>query len=908
MGFGSKKIIIVSSTLYNMAGDEDDRADFLKGTIFGSVMADSPSLSDDLQTALFNGPGMEQRRFFRYADRNDIPGMTTTTIRNDVKVDTVVVGNQITPSASPPAPPGLELTCTNAEVTDGDFEPWIMKWILENHPTRISEAWLGDYQSDTNTFSVEFPNADFFSWLNDGTYGPVFDSAKRYIWAQYVEYSSASESAVFVGTPTVGVLTLPDLTGFTKISDTNTFTPVTLQRTRTTIYSYNNGDPDETFEDNVDADVGGNLGTAEEVWEREVVISQNGIELQGERQIWNFTETDSVIGGYTNTVITQTDLGGGVIRTETATTTGEQIERSWTTRYDTQDLFIGEQYGPEKIYIYEELTGNATLDALFEESDASGFQEFFPFMPIRIDNVSITDPLYATEYAETKTAYRRAYQGKNFDDLVTIVEENESIDDIDFAYLCWGVSLNVKEQACRKYIYNFMEQMIPFQKAGSDAVMSQLEADIAAYNTALQALRDWESTDWSNTDWGDIPSRPDLPSISRPPMNTLQLRDADLGFDYRLNWVHAEVEQFVGNFSNHADYGGAPFVPKKNEYLLEPGPSTEWSERRSFNTDTNVEEMATNSIPLLYIWYQVDNNTYRRLRIWGFQSRNYIYKGKSVKITSTEAMNDVDESGFLVPLHYPTMTDMGIVDYNQMATANAHIMFNSYEVVKQKWYQTTLFKILIVIAIIVIAVFIAPAAFAGGSGILGGNLAVGTAIGLTGTAAIVAGVVANYIASIIISQILTIVGTALFGEKWGAVFAAIAGFAIGAATTGLDLFSTEGIMKLGGAVANGYSGWVQGDIAEMNEDLDEDRESYEDEMERIDDLIKGLGGNNLNFNPLFLTEWGRGNGRRGGSRGYMPETADEYIRRTTMSGTDIVELTHSMVYDYVDVAKTLPRN
>ena len=910
--FSSKKIINVASTLYNMAGDENDRPDFIKGTLFGSVISGSPSLADDIQTSLFEGPGMKQRQFFRYCDRVDLKGMPNTTIVNDVKLDPLVVQGEIPPSAVPPAPAGLNLRVVVTEVSDGDFEPWISRWILENHPERIGENYLGEYIPATNTFSVEFPNNDFFSWLNDGTFGPVFSSTKRYVWAKYVEYLDSSEAPLVEGTPSVNVGILPDLTGFTEISSTASFTPVTLQRTRTTTLSYNNGDPDVITENAVDADVSAQLNTSVDVHEREEVISKNGIEVQGERQIWNFTGTDTVVGGYSDTVITNTDLGGGVIQTETSVTTGEQVNETWTTRYDTQDLFVGEQYGPEQIFIYEEGTGNAVLDGLLVESDASTFQEFFPFMPVRLNNVSIAEPQFADDYADLKKAYRRAYQGKNFDDLINTVEENDSIEDIDYAYLCFGVSLNVKEMACRKYVYNFMKKMIPFQSAGSGNAMSDLATDVANYQAALQALDDWEDS-VSGRDgglWSLIGARPDLPSISPPPTNTIRLAEGDYNMDYRLKWVHIEENQFNGTFEGKEGVPVEVTNPKIDDFIIVDGPTFTWQVRDTYNDRGGVEEIiyVTNSVPSMYIYWQVDANTYRRIQVWGFKSENYIYGGKSVNITSAEALADTDESGFLIPLHYPTMSEMNIVDYTQMSTANAHILFNSYEVTKQKWYERGIFKILIVILIIVIAVIVFPGAFAAGGGILGGNAAIGAALGLTGTAALVAGVVANYIASIIISEVLKIVGTALFGEKWGAVFAAIAGMALGFAMTGTSLFSAEGLLKLGNGLANAYSGWAAGDIMERQDALNTDREGYEDRMEYIQDLIDGLGGNDLNFNPIFLTDYLDGNGSSGGSGGYMPETAEEYINRTTMLGSDIVELTHSMVFDYTEVARTLPRN
>lgn len=917
--FSSKYIVNVSSTAYNMAGDENDRPNFIKGTLFGSVMSGSPSLADDLIGSHFNGPGMKQRQFFRYAKQKDLTGLPLATIVNNTAVDASVVAGEITVS---PTPAGLNLDIYSAEVNDGDPQIWIEKWIWENHPDRMIEDWIGDYNPSTDEFSVEFPNNDYFAWDNDGTYGPVFSSEKRYIVAQYVETLDDSEDAVVEGTPSTGVTTLPDLTDFTENSSTGSFTPVTLQRTRTTIYSYNNGDPDETYEDAVDADVAGELNTSEDEYQREVVVDSAGIEVHGQRQWWYITGTDTVTNDYEDVVITETDLGGGVIRTETATTTGEQVTPSWTTQYDTQEIYSGAIVGDEKIFIYEIGTGNSTLDALVDEVDASGFQEFFPFMPIRINNVSITDEIYSEEptgnglYPEMSKAYRRAYQNKSFASLVEKVEDNDSIDDIDYAYLMWGCSLNTKENACKKYIYKFFEQMATFQTAESSGAMAVLQAQLDAYEDAVDDIAAWEATVASTYDelWDTLPARPSLPVITPPATNTIRINDETLGFDVRIQWIDVTIEQVNGTFDTET---GDAEAPKKNELKMVVGSDFTWTETQAVKDRDWVETRTIQrSIPSMVIYYQISvddpsvgtSDVYRKMTIWGLTHYNYIYGGKAVVITSKEALEDTDESGFIVPLHYPTMSEMGIVDYTQMSTANAWILFNSYTVTKQRWYERGIFKILLVILIIVIAVIAFPGAFAAGGGILGGNLAIGSALGLTGTAALVAGVVANYIASIIISQLLSIVGTALFGEKWGALFAAIVGFALSMGISGTSLFSTEGILGLGNAIANGYSGWVQGDIAEMREDLETDRNAYEEEMDRIQELLEALGGNDLNFNPIFLTDYGkRGNGR-GGSRGYVPETADEFIRRTTMTGSDIVELTHAMVYDFVPVQQTLPRN
>ncbi len=916
--FSPKKIINVSSTLYNMAGDENDRPDFLKGTIFAGAITDNSSLAEDITGSYFNGPGMKQRQFFRWANRTNLSTIPSTTIGNTTNIDVDVVKGQMTVS---PSPAGLQLLISQAEVSDGDFEPFLQRWILENHPDRIQEDWLGEYEPSTEIFSVQFPNGDFFTFANNNQY----NKNARYIMARFVEFLEESEDAVVEGIPTI-VTTLPDVTSFNQSTDTPSFTPVTLTRNRTTVKSYNNGNPDVTTEDNVSADVSDELRTDLTIWER-IVYLNGGSSQSGERQIWNFTGADQVIGGYTNTIVTTKDLGGGVIETTTSTTTGEQVETRWNTRYDTQHLTKGEVIGGDQIFIYEVGTGNAVLDALVQDADASGFQEFFPFLPVRLNNVSILADQYAnidntgTEpdpnrhnsppygdglYSETSKAFRRAFQNKSFKSLVESVEDNESIDDIDYAYIMFGASLNVKENACKKYIWNFMENLIPYQVAGSGNAMTQFQADVVAYEAAKTEYEAWESTNWGDDLWTMIPPKPSVPSLTPPAINKIKLSKVGQPYDIRLNWIHTEIEQFSGTYDNDPDVIGIQ-TPKKDEFMFSVGPDFSWQERTTYKErGGEVIEYITKTIPSMYIYWQVDSNNYRRMQIWGFVHENYIYGGKAVTITSTEAIEDTEESGFIIPLHYPTISDMNIVDYTQMATANTHILFNSYTVTKQKWYQLEIFKILLVILIIVIAVVVFPGAFVAGGGLLGGNLAVGAALGLTGTAALVAGVVANYIASIIISQVLSFVGTTLFGEKWGALFAAIAGFALSMGISGTSLFSAEGILGLGNAVANGYSGYVAGDIVEMQEDLVSDQEDYERRMDDIQDLIDGLGGNDLNFNPMFLTSATRNRGN--GSKGYLPETADQYIRRTTMSGSDVVDLTFSMVYDFVDVQKTLPRN
>ena len=71
-------------------------------------------------------------------------------------------------------------------------------------------------------------------------------------------------------------------------------------------------------------------------------------------------------------------------------------------------------------------------------------------------------------------------------------------------------------------------------------------------------------------------------------------------------------------------------------------------------------------------------------------------------------------------------------------------------------------------------------------------------------------------------------------------------------------------------------------------------------------LIELRGGNDLNFNPLSLTDSVKGNERAASGGGYITETLDQFIQRTTMTGSDVVEVSLSMVDNFADLSLELP--
>lgn len=900
--FDDDEEISVASTLYNMAGDEDNRPDYLKSAVFGAIMAGSDSLGQEIVGGYLNGPGLDMRNFFNYAKRHDFFGLPINSYQQTGKVDPAVVATQI---GTPSSPAGLEIQVTTAEMAYGTYNLFAEKYIMDNMLSRLTEDWVSSYDSSTNTIVIQFGNGDIESF-NPVGYSPN----SVYVDANYYYMFPSQEGAV-IPDATQSILALPDLTGWTEESLVESFTSTPLTRTANVVVSYNNGDPDENS--SYDASTTGELHTTVSQYTRTIYVSDNGGRTEWDAQTYDFTATDYVTNDYVDVTVVNEDLGGGVIKTTTTTVTGEQVTDRWDSTLSHQQIIEGEVYDQERKFIYRIGDGNATLDALYSEAAEDGWEEFYPYIPLRLKNKALDHPDYASMYDDCKQMYRKATKGKRIDDVLATIEDNENVDDIDYATIMYGVSLNVKENAARMYLYEFFNQWYEFDS--NSGAMAQYLLDVAAYEQALQDLEAYEATDWENTPYYSRPSPPVVPS--RPSMSQKCLRiktNADNRtdkFDIRTYWNQIDKQLQVGTYTWVDPDTAATRPAKINECMLKKGTTISYQVRDGYTQSgtgdnaTQVVRYKTVTIPSIDIYKQTGEDSYTVITVYGLLHKNVIYEGESVKIKASEALDDDDPSGFIIPLHHPTVMALGIKNYTQLSTACVHILFNSYEVVTTKWYEKGIFKIILVILVLVIAVIVFPGAFAGGGGLLGGNLAIGTAAGLTGTAALVVGVVANYLAAMVISQVISTVSTQLFGEKWGALVSALLGFALGFVMGGMQ-FDMKQLFNLTNALANGYAGYMQGETAEMYADAAEDREKYEKEMERIQKLIDDLyAGNDLYFDPLSLTDTAYGNEQSEGS--YIPETADQFIQRTMLNGTDLLEISQSLIYDHSQISLTLPQ-
>jgi len=891
--FSRKKTITVSSTLYNLAGPVDQRPNFLKSSVFGAIIADDGSyLGETLTNNYLTGPGIKQRQFYNWAVRTSYEGLPVSSIASQQKLDLETVKAEI---PVPATPAGLVTQMQSAILQDGDFSWVAEKHILDNFPALYNTDWVADYDAEDHEVVIQYEDTSV-EYVPAGDYDP----AAQYIIAYF--YQSLPTEAG----PWTEIDSGMDIIDFSLVPSTGSYTFDNLDTVGTPLQTFVDLE-EKTTEDRTYSDATPPTSTSSSTFTTETFQNEDTTYLKHEYNGSNgdtveTTESDFIFtirekrAIRVDTVVTTTtnDMGGGVTETVTTTVETEVLEPAYDYSIEEQITTTSKVVGGYQMFVYKIGGTNANLNGLVTTAPAA-LPEFFPFIPIRLSNKSIKDEIFDSVtgnglYASSKTAYRKAFGKNKFNSTIDSLEDNPDLGDIDYAYLFFGVPLNVAENSSKKYLFNFFEGLVPFQNTTGSSI-TNLQANIDAYDIAIAAYENWVTAQGDNTDPLFNTPRPDVPTIDIPEYTTIRINTDHVSlddFDNRISWFNIDVEVIAGLYEAGANGGNVK---------IEKGGTLEWQSNNGFSSEKI-------SLETIVMYYQTSDTSHKKMTIYGLQHKNLIYKGKSVNISGHDALDDSEESGFLIPLHNPTVRNMGLVDATQMTTANAYMVINTYEVTKQKWYETLGFKILVVILIVAVTV---ATAGAGTVGILGANAAVGASLGLSGTAAVIAGAVANAVAALVLTQVITYASKQLLGDRIGAIVGTVLSIAVTGGLSGAnfgDLMTVTNVLAVTNVTLNAFNDY---NAEKWNDKLTDLEEKYEGQMDTINQKMEELGLNNgnLSFSPMQLIDESRGQGL-GGATTFVPESADDFIHRTTMVGSDIAEVTLSMVQNYVNLTLQLP--
>ena len=881
MGMFSSKVISVSSSVYNLAGEEENRVDFLKTAILGATLRGNGYIGEQLTQAYQNGPATKLRQFSSWAKNNDFDdamGMATGQLFTGDNLDYDVLQSIL------PVNTGTYAEIQTVDVDFGMFTHWGLQFIMQHHPELIGTTYTLDYDSATNLIKIVYADGSIEQFEPNN-----FDASKRYIYVTYTENVNSGEfiqadDPVYWNSPSE----FPATTGWTVEAVQSVPTDFVLTTT-TRVQKFHLSDTlVEDTTTTADA-IQNALVVTRPFTKNTLADSYAGISgiysihaLWEQHEYWEIEYTTEVSTAY---------VFPHYIRT---TVTSPVLVPKYSTQL-TETINTAEAWQGTQMWMYQKGSGNAILDAMFQPSTDVG--QFLPIIPFRIDNVAVDTGWKDSLYPKCKRAFVKA-TGVRYDKVMKKVNDNESIGQLDYVYAVFGVSLNVEEQACRQYLFKFFETLM--LNAGSTGMpYAEFKAQFEAATASWEAWIAWREAYNSAGDSGYVGSQPTiLPYPAYTPKSIHISSAGEINYHVAISWDFLDESNGAGLLKPDA---------KPNTIWWESG-SLESLTRYFYSTDgegstyLDTQDFTTDTVVLCW---QVTNTFWRKLTIHGLTHTNYVWGGKTVVTSAQAAISASEESPFIVPLHDEIYHSIGIRNRTQMATASSFLVFNCYQVYKKKWYQTGWFMVVIIIIIIIITVLTWGSATAPTSaGLLGTNAAVGAAMGIAaGTAAAaIAGAIANAIAAMIVSMLIMKAANKFIGGTLGMVIGVIAsivtlqvGSALASgqsvATAFSSMASAQGLMQLTLAAGNGYAGYLQQSAKNMSTETSQLQEQATETLNQIQKKIQELSDNNgIDLNVITSAVIGS-----------FGEPRDAFLTRTLMTGSDICDMSMSMLSDFVEM-------
>jgi hypothetical protein len=546
------------------------------------------------------------------------------------------------------------------------------------------------------------------------------------------------------------------------------------------------------------------------------------------------------------------------------------------------------------LFIYERGTGSASLDTQMLSSTSDG--EYLPFIPIRHESKFISESYKPAVYAETKKAYKKAV-GAKLDELIDKVKENADIAEIDFAYVFFGVSLNAKDMSSLRYIFSYFTHLIGDHGVNSTTAFNTWAAGQPTKTQDIAVWENWLFDQTANPAGSPvIGTAPPRPTVNGPPSSSVLIQDNGPGqtnLKMELTWNSMTLTTHTGLGKVGAKSGDVWFTFPGSQTIV-----------ASAYSNDEVENLTVDTVEM---YQQFADNTYKKITVVGMVHTNHIYNGKTVEITAAQALVDEDESGFLVPIHYGVFREMSLIDATQMGSQSMNIVFNSYQIVKKKWYQQGWFAVLIVIVVVVLSIIFPPAGVAAGevAGLLGTAAGVGAALGFTGLAAIIAGTVANMVAAMILTRLITYASVAVLGEKIGLIVAAIAsivalqvGVALQSGQSMASIWSSlaepMNLLNMTNSLGNTYSSLVNNDTMSYMEKTKDALDDFRKQsLELQENYAENFGYGTANFDPMALI---------GGQPEFFTESSEVFLSRTLLTGSEIAQMTQDLITNFAELS------
>ena len=398
--------------------------------------------------------------------------------------------------------------------------------------------------------------------------------------------------------------------------------------------------------------------------------------------------------------------------------------------------------------------------------------EYFPVVPIIRDNVDLTDD--SKKDTELYRTSKRLLDkmGLDFKKIGSGVQESPDISAVDHAYINVSADVQSESKNIKAYLFEHFDYLLSNQEFDKEY-----------------------SDNWAES--GVLP-----PGYNKITVKETENDSGEIGaFHTELGFRYIEESIITGNL-------GKIGTVTRETIIRSPLTSKFY----------NVEDS-------YMLWNkQISDTQYRQLKVVGLKHINYVYGNKTID-TSLEDSLEEDSDDFNIMVNVNVLNRFPIIKRGDILNDCFRICLNSVERVKLKWYQTSIFKALIIIIAAVITLY------------TGGD-AISWAIGLTGATSYVV----QLAVAILLNTLLSVLTTKLIDVIGLKNFALIQIFIIAYSiyTGDISLLTPDTLIRLVSGVNLYFTGYLQDEYAQLLNEYEQLKAEQEEDQAELDKLIEAL--------------------------------------------------------------------
>lgn len=535
------------------------------------------------------------------------------------------------------------------------------------------------------------------------------------------------------------------------------------------------------------------------------------------------------------------------------------------TEYDERDNFFQVKYSYElnneivyRYWIYEAGSGvYPDLDALYKFEYVNP-GTYFPFIPFRKNLRNLSNHLAGTEELQSIRKMANKF-GMDYDAINEAIHENSDVGYVVSATMMMGVPMKTEDPIERKYLFKFfLRAFLQRSNVQDIATASGNQGDeyedflVRAFNTTQDM------------------------KVRMVPPSRYAMEFKDAGLSYTLQF---------GNITRNTIARSGTVGEYDSEIVTIPMKKVSYTAGRSEDRQTKTEDV---TIRCVVLRHQISPGLCDEIII---VNPTMVYDAyKKYKTTASATSKNL-----LIPIDRSIVHPFSLEEKNILYHRSLHIVFNSRKEYKEKWYQTGVFKVFL----LVVAVAVVVVSFGYGTGPAAALVAAVTA-GFTATMIFLLKLI---IYNIIIRYAFRLVAKEI-GIEVAIVLAVVAAVvAINVEFTGSPIFENgattwaDALLQLSSGLTVGSQLALEDafeDVSNQLSDFNDYSEGRYEELKAAQDLLES--GSLLD--PLLLIE-------RRDPLVIFGETPDNYFNRTVHSG-NVGIAAYDLIENYVDISLKLP--